>query len=373
MSRGITNTLTDLAEEIAAGSFRNEAEISQGVVKRVLHEMGWPVFDIRIVAPEFKIGVRKVDYALCHPPGKPAMLVEVKDLGKADEKGEMQLFEYCFHQGVPIAILTDGRTWSFFFPAGQGSYEERRFAQINLVHDSEARCADTLTAYLAFEDVKSGKARKRAERDYDIARDQKEAASEYTSVWRKLLAGPEPLLIDLFSEEVENVTGVRPDRDLAAAFIRGQGRIKKSSSDRPRRSPARVRKPVHKVATVDSERIFALTLHGNSETFSSGVEVMVAVFGKLAAMDSDFCRRYAETHRGRLREYVAKSRDALYPGHHAPKNYAAELPNGWWLATHCSNSDKLKRIRQACQVARIEFGKDLIVQIPVGSRKDSAR
>ena len=96
MSPGFANTLTELAEEIAAGSFRNEAEISQGVVKRVLHEMGWPVFDIRVVAPEFKIGVRKVDYALCHPPGKPAMLVEVKDLGKADEKGEMQLFEYCF-------------------------------------------------------------------------------------------------------------------------------------------------------------------------------------------------------------------------------------------------------------------------------------
>ena len=259
------------------------------------------------------------------------------------------------------------------FPAGQGSYEERRFAQVDLIRDSESRCANTLAAYLAFEDVRSGKARKRAERDYEFARDQKEAASEYTSVWRKLLAGPEPLLIDLFSEEVENATGVRPDRDLAVAFIRDQGRIKKSSSSRSSRRPENVHKPVYKVATVNTERLFALTLHGNTETFSSGAAVMVAVFKKLAAIDSNFCRRYAETHRGRLREYVARSRDVLYPGRRMPNHTAAELPNGWWLATHCSNASKLERIRQACQIARIEFGKDLIVHIPIGSRKDSAR
>ena len=110
----LTSAIVDLKQRIAAASFRSEAEISRGVVSRVLHELGWPVFDVHVVTPEFKIGTRKADYALCHPPGKPAVLLEVKDLGKADGKGEKQLFEYCFHQGVPIAVLTDGRSWSFF-------------------------------------------------------------------------------------------------------------------------------------------------------------------------------------------------------------------------------------------------------------------
>ena len=125
------------------------------------------------MAPEFKIGTRKVDYALCHPPGKPSVLLEVKDLGKADGKGEKQLFEYCFHQGVPIAVLTDGRTWSFFFPAGQGSYEERRFARIDLIGDDPGDSARTLTHYLQAGDVRSGEARKRAQRDYEAARLEK--------------------------------------------------------------------------------------------------------------------------------------------------------------------------------------------------------
>ncbi len=91
MSQQFAEAIEDLAKGIGAGSFRSEAEISQGVIKRVLHELGWPVFNVQVVAPEFKIGTRKVDYALCHPAGKPSVLVEVKDLGKADNRGQKQL------------------------------------------------------------------------------------------------------------------------------------------------------------------------------------------------------------------------------------------------------------------------------------------
>ena len=228
----LTSAIDDLKQRIAAGSFRSEVEISRGVVSRILHELGWPVFDVHVVTPEFKIGTRKADYALCHPPGKPSVLLEVKDLGKADGKGEKQLFEYCFHQGVPIAVLTDGRSWSFFFPAGQGSYQERRFALVDLVGDDPADSARILSDYLQAHDVQSGKARNRAQRDYEAARQEKEAASKYASVWRKLLSGPESLLLDLFCEEVEQVTGVRPDRTGAAEFIRAQAPIATQLSTR---------------------------------------------------------------------------------------------------------------------------------------------
>ena len=111
----LTSTIRDLKRRIAAGEFRSEAEISQGVVIRILRKLGWPDHQTQVVKPQFKIGPRRVDYALCDPPGQPSVLLEVKDLGKADEKGEEQLFKYCFKYGVPIAVLTDGRKWSFFF------------------------------------------------------------------------------------------------------------------------------------------------------------------------------------------------------------------------------------------------------------------
>ena len=377
MPHRLTSAIDDLAQRIAAGSYRSEAEISQGVVKRVLHELDWPVFDVQVVAPEFKIGPRKADYALCHPPGKPSVLVEVKDLGKADGKGEKQLFEYCFHQGVPIAVLTDGRTWSFFFPAGQGSYEERRFARIDLVEEDSRHSATTLARYLDVGAVRSGDARKRAERDYDAARFQKEAASKFASVWRSLLAGPEPLLLDLFSEEVENATRVRPDPERAAAFIRDQARIGGVPTGKPKRTPAKERREVAPppepapVAT-NASSAPSFTFQGQTETFTNGAEVFGAVFSKLASMDPDFCRRYSEQHSGRIRKYVARSRDQLYPGKQRFETFSRPLPGGWWLATHCSNSAKLKRIERACQVAGVDFRNDLTVHIPVGSRQEGS-
>lgn len=369
MSKRFAETIEDLAKGIGAGSYRSEAEISQGVIKRVLHELGWPVFDVQIVAPEFRIGTRKVDYALCHPAGKPSVLVEVKDLGKADNRGQKQLFEYCFHQGVPIAVLTDGREWSFFLPSGQGSYDERRFARLDLIDDEPAYAAETCEKYLNFDRVKSGEARRQAERDYEAFRRQKEAASNYASVWRRLLAGPDPLLLDLFSEEVGSETGVRPEPESAARFIRGQAQAAVASPGRPKRTKPKRRKAAPAPAKVGPHDPPSFTFRRETETFKTGAQVLVAVFEKLASLDPDFCRRYSEQHRGKVRRYVAESRDLLYPGRPEPAGGAQRLPGGWWLATHCSNPGKLQRIRKACEVAGLQFGRDLIVHIPVGSRR----
>jgi len=361
----LTSTIEDLKRRIAAGEFRSEAEISQGVVIRILRELGWPDHQTQVVKPQAPIGNRRVDYALCHPPGQPSVLLEVKDLKKADAKGEEQLFKYCFQYGVPIAVLTDGQKWSFFFPAGLGSYEQRRFAQIDLLTGEPRASAQALTEYLRVDDVRSGEARKRAERAYDAARLQRAAAAKFEPVWQKLLSRPESLLLDLFLEEVEQAAGVRPDRNLGAEFIRAKAQPMAGLPSR-----AKTRRKVKKRES-SSETVPSFTFRGETETFKSGTEVMGAVFGKLASLDPKFCERFSEQHYGRVRRYVAKTKDALYPGQPKREQYSHPLPGGWWLATHLSNTDKIRRIKQACEIAGLEFGQELAVHIPIGSRKKS--
>lgn len=101
---------------IKAGRFPNEASVSQGIVLRLLNALGWPAYDTDAVWPEYALGGRRVDFALCSPPSKPLAFIEVKQIGQSDG-AERQLFEYAFHIGVPMAILTDGREWNFFLPA----------------------------------------------------------------------------------------------------------------------------------------------------------------------------------------------------------------------------------------------------------------
>ena len=355
----LASTIGQVRQDIAAGKFRSEADISHGVVSRILDKLDWPVFDVQAVAREFKIGARKVDYALCHAPGKPSVLLEVKDLGKASGKGEKQLFEYCFEYGVPIAVLTDGQKRSFYCPTGLGSYEERRFARVDLVTDDPGDSARTLTSYLHMKDVRSGAARDRAQRDYEAARRQREAAAAYASVWRKLLSGPDSLLLDLFAEEVQQTTGVRPDPTGATAFIRAQAGQAARPHDPPRKQPRQ------KGPELDGSRP-RFTFRQQTASFNSGAEVMAAVFEKLASEDSGFCARFSDQHGGRVRKYVAKTKAQLYPGHPERETASHPLPGGWWLATHCSNSAKVRRIKQACEVAGLKFGTDLIVHIPSG-------
>jgi len=60
------------------GRFPNEQPISQGIVLRVLQELGWDTWDTAVVWPEYQPGQGRADFALYHPPSKPAIFIEVK-------------------------------------------------------------------------------------------------------------------------------------------------------------------------------------------------------------------------------------------------------------------------------------------------------
>jgi hypothetical protein len=138
----------------AKDGFPNEQAISQGIVLRVLQELGWDTWDTAVVWPEYQTGQGRADLALCHPPSKPAIFIEVKQPGKAED-AVRQALEYAFHTGVPFIVLTDGRTWSFYLPAEQGSYEAESARRYDDVFEANRRASklDMLRRYPANECV----------------------------------------------------------------------------------------------------------------------------------------------------------------------------------------------------------------------------
>lgn len=99
--------LLDIRAGIKARRYVNDAAVSQSIVQRLLHSLGWPVYNTEVVALEYALGGRRADYALCHPPREPVIIIEVKQVGQS-KGADRRLFEYAFHKGVPMAILTDG-------------------------------------------------------------------------------------------------------------------------------------------------------------------------------------------------------------------------------------------------------------------------
>ena len=215
----LQDDILQLREDIKAGHFTNEASVSKGIVLRLLSALSWPIFDPKVVISEYPLSGRRVDYALCHPPGKPALFIEVKTMGQSGS-GERQLFEYAFHKGVPMAILTDGPEWHFYLPAEQGDYEERRVYKLDLVEREIGEIVRRLERYLKYDAVCSGEAVAAARRDYkDVARERL-TKDTLPQAWAKLIEEEDELLLELVADRVESLCGYKPDSDTVAYFLK---------------------------------------------------------------------------------------------------------------------------------------------------------
>jgi predicted type IV restriction endonuclease len=362
----LETTISDITTRLRQGRFPNEQAISQGVVLRVLQELGWDTWDTTIVWPEYKTGEGRVDFALCHPPSKPADFIEVKQPGKAEESVR-QALEYAFHTGVPFVVLTDGRTWSFYLPAEQGSYEDRRVYKLDLYERPPDEAAEILRRYLERSRVESGEALETARKEYRNRNRRSQAKAAIPEAWRELVEKGDEDLVDLVASAVESKTGVRPDNDEVAEFLAGLGKtIIVEAAQRNISQPERVStRPITTPAISASTRSGKLVLLGKSHVYHNAKDAMVIVLRELAKSDVSFlekCSQHPDA-QGRKRRYIARSPEELYPDREDLREMRETLPGGWFVATNLNNVLKKTIIKLATEVAGLTFGKDVIVEL----------
>ena len=216
----IESTIADIVQKLREGRFPNEQSISQGIVLRVLSDLGWDVYDTNRVWPEYSTGEGRVDFALCAPPRKPRSFVEVKQPGKAED-GVKQALEYAFHTGAQFVTLTDGQTWSFYLPAEPGSYEDRRVFKLDLFERTEQQSSETLRRYLEQESVASGEALDTARKEYRNKNRRAAARQAIPAAWKEIVEGGDQQLVDLLTDAVESKAGIRPDEKDISNFFKG--------------------------------------------------------------------------------------------------------------------------------------------------------
>lgn len=223
-----------IRDALRENQFPNEAAVSQGIVGRLLTSLTWPWWNPRVVIPEYSVGGRRVDFALCHPALKPMVFIEVKQVGQSDG-AERQLFEYAFHEGVPIAVLTDGKKWQFFHPIGQGNYEERKVYTLDIIETDNEEIVGRLNRYLSYESVCTGEAAKAIADDYQNASNQRLIEEKLPEAWNKLVEEKDEILLDLVAEKVESMCGYKPTGDQVWDFLESVKRT--GSSETPPLTP----------------------------------------------------------------------------------------------------------------------------------------
>ena len=352
--------LNGIIEKLNNGDYRNESEISRGVVLKILSSLGWDTFDTNVVMSEYSAGGGRVDFALALGRHySPCIFIEVKQPGRTDDADE-QLFRYAYSEGVQFAVLTDGKTWSFYLPSGQGRYEDRRIYKLDLMERTVEESIEKLQRYLAFTRVKDNTAFEDAKKDYSNKYSRGVAQKTIPEAWKDLIDNEDEILFSLIAESVEKKCGYKPKSDDVSdflsliRFVPSQNHITQSIQNA---NPIKIDNIHNDV----SENGSWYEINGQRFSVRSAKEVVIKLLCEFSKMDKNFfekCYKDERNH-GRNRTYIARSIKELYIGRPDLEHNNVRLPGGWFLMTNFSNQIKSKILNMAIDVMNLKKGVDV--------------
>ncbi len=338
------------------GRFTNEAEVKQGIVLPILQALDWPISDINIVIPEYSVAGRRVDYALCPPLTEQAkVFIEAKAVGNI-EGGDQQLFEYAFHQGVPLLVLTDGKEWNFYLPSEPGNYQERKVYKIDLLERDPNTSKEKFYRYLQFSRVSQNQALEDARKDLRELTTRNVAERNISRAWQAILREHNDILMELLIERVEDMCGIRPESLACENFIDSL----LTNNPRPEITPTPQRNNIREGTNRITQNQIGYKFFGKSYHMQYARDVMIDIIKRLAERDSTFLTRFETRARGRTRNYIARNKMDLYPGRNdLCENESREIVSGWWIGVNLNKLTIDKILRIALEVAQITKGQDV--------------
>ena len=113
----------------------------------------------------------------------------------------------------------------------------------------------------------------------------------------------------------------------------------------------------------------SITVLGTTTVVPNKIDVLEKVLTAFRGRYQGFLARFARE-LGRIRPYVARTPEALYPGSPHLASQARHIGGGWWMPTNCSEGNIITAVRKACEIARVKYGTDVVIAF---SKKVAAR
>lgn len=326
---------TDLKDK----AFLDEESVRTFIVLRLLEPLKWPRFKPQIIRREYPVKRLKVDFALCDPESKPIVFIEAKRVGNINENGEEQLFQYAFHQGVPIVLLTDGKEWRFYYPRGEGDIRDRLVYKVDLLDDDNEICTSYLNRYLNYEEILNGNAVRSIKDDY--------ALGQVQIAWDTLLTEADSSWIDVIANKTENLRRYRPTTEQVLTFLK---KMKREGG-----SPILERK---EIISNKSESYFVVkflddntTVSGKTiiESYTRAIDKLVDVCGLEQVIQAD--KDYVDKYTYRKIRHISKNKEEV---DHPPTYKARKSEAGdYYISTYSYTNQKrdfLEEIKDSLNV-----------------------
>jgi hypothetical protein len=216
MKKEIETFIKDLKSNKKLDTF-DEASTKQAVVLRLFSFLGWDIFNVEEVYPDFSVNSHSVTYAL-RAKNANKIFIEVKRVRENLDNYQKPLLNFAASENVDISILTNGVLWWFYLPRSAGNSQEKWFYSVDLLKQKEDSIVPQLIDLLSKNKVVKGQALKAA-KVLNQNKNQKIASNVIPEAWNKIISQPNMIFVELLRESTEKISGCRVEAKLVERFL----------------------------------------------------------------------------------------------------------------------------------------------------------
>ncbi len=216
MKKQIVTFIEELKSNKKLSSF-DEASTKQAVVLRLLSFLGWDIFNVDEVYPDYSVNSFSVSYAL-RIKNASKIFIEVKRINEKLDNYQKALLSFAARESVDIAILTNGTLWWFYLPKSSGNSQEKWFYSADLLKQKEDSIALHMLDLLTKNKVAKGQALKAATA-LNQNKKQKMASDVIPEAWNRIISQPNTIFVELLRESTEKICGCEVEAKLIERFL----------------------------------------------------------------------------------------------------------------------------------------------------------
>ena len=217
MKQQIESFIDDLKTNKKISTF-DEASTKQAVVLRLLSFLGWDIFDVEEVCPNYSVNSHSASYAL-QAKNSNKVFIEVKRAQEKLDKHQKPLINFALREGVDLSILTNGVIWWFYLILTEGDWQKKWFLSIDFLKQKSDHIALQLIDLLTKGKISNGQALKAAKALYQD-KNQKIAADFVPQAWNQIISQPNKIFVELLSDNTEKLCGYKVESAQIEKYLK---------------------------------------------------------------------------------------------------------------------------------------------------------
>jgi predicted type IV restriction endonuclease len=217
MKKEIESFMDSLKSHKKLSTF-DEASTKQAVVMRLLSFLGWDIFNVDEVYPDYSSNSHTVSYAL-RAKNTSKVYIEVKKAREKLDNYQKQIVTAASRDGVELAVLTNGILWWFFLPQTKGDWQQKWFFSADLLKQKPDAVSTHFIDLLNKNKVLKGQSTKTA-KIFFRNKKHKIASSIIPQAWNQIISQPNKIFVELLVETTEKFCGFKVESELIQKFLR---------------------------------------------------------------------------------------------------------------------------------------------------------